>query len=229
MTDLGGICHPFPFAWFSVGAAGGSSQAGSTSNVTVQGAYESIGGVKFTANVTAPAVASKIDLSNDWGYTHYVSNNQELPRTNDIGDTFITVTYTLSFSDVSGGDSFENKVASLTGKTLKLVVTASIMNNDGSEVDDNATTALKFMSSGAPTRAASDETGNKTWENESNVLSSNGIATYTMAGNESAGTLSVTGAATFYVGIDGENQYAVDAIAGRSIVITVTPTADWIS
>lgn len=216
-------------AWFSVGNASASKQAGSSQGITVQGDYADIGGVKFTTNITAPSSDTTVDLSNDWGYTHYMSNAQELTRTNTIGETYVTVTYTLSIADVSGGDTFANKVKSLTGKTLKLVVSGVIQNEDGNATDVNATTALKYKSSAAPTRAANDKTGDKTWANETSVTAAAGVASYTMVGNESAGTLTVTGAATFYVGIDGTNSYAVDAIKERNIIITVTPTADWIS
>lgn len=211
-------------AWFSATSAGATMSADTTgNNLTVHGDYASTGNVNAVVNITAPSSEATLDLSDDDGNTKALVSDTPTPYTNELSETYVQVTYTLSFTDNSTSVSFADKMASLAAQSKVITLTASgiIKAANGTDTDANATTALKFKKSAAPSR-----TGTDGWKDEA-TSGSLVLGTYTITGSETAGSavsLDEGGALTFYVGIDGENEYAVDAIKNRGIVISVTPS-----
>lgn len=202
------------FAWFSVDKAG-AQVAADDDTFTVRGALANVGNVKFTAVVgTITGAKTALDLSNDWGNTKYVSGGQTLPYTNAITDTYVIVPISVTVSNVEGGDTFANKIKSMTGGSVALNITGAMTNS--ASVD--CSSVLKYKVSGAPTRGT-DDAQTKTWENESVT----GIKSYSILGTETDGQ-TVIAEFNLYVGLDGTNDLALNSIQGRTITLTATPT-----
>ena len=201
------------FAWFSVDKATAQVKA-DEDTFTVRGELATVGKVEFEAVIgTISGASSALDLSNNWGNTKYIAGGQTLDYTNAITDTYVVVPIKVIVKDVSGGDTFANKIQSMTGGSVAVNITGSLTNS--SSVD--CSSVLKYKVSGAPTRQA-DETQSATWATESVT----GIKSALISGSETAGA-TVVAEFNLYVGLDGTNELAVNTIQSRTITITATP------
>ena len=194
-------------AWFSVDNAD-TDVTPATQSIAVVDNDTSVGGVMFSAVKGSPTLpVGGLELSDDNGATKLqVGGNTPTKPGVTFSNTYATIPVSVTVSNVSGGATFAEKIASLAGDSVVLDVTGAFTTNAGKE------SCLKYKFSAAPAKSSNG------WKDESVT----GIKSYTITGSETDGQ-TIVASFNLYVGIDGEDANATEALAEDTITITITP------
>jgi len=201
-----GVGATSSFAWFTVSDAG-TSVGTIEESVTIVDNETAIGGVKFTAVKGTPVIPTALELSDDDGETYLNVGGSPVAKPGvTFSNTYLTIPVSVKVEDVSGGASFADKIASLEGDSVVIDVTGAFTTNS------TKSSCIKYKYSAAPAQE------NDGWKNESVT----GIKGYTILGTESDPT-TIIAQFNLYVGIDGNNANATEALAEDTLTITITP------
>ena len=166
-----------------------------------------IGGVQFNAVKGSPTIPTALELSDDNGVTKLkVGETTPVKPGVTFSNTYAVIPVSVTVTDVSGGATFAEKIATLAGDSVAVDVVGAFTTNEGKE------SCLKYKVSGAPVKEGDG------WKNESVT----GIKSYTILGSETSGS-TIIASFNIYVGIDGEDSNATEALASDTLTITITP------